>query len=164
MGLRFESEEEYMEWERQRREACSFTPQHGGAYRTYLPQRRGFTKTALAEDGTGPVIGSPSAARRSKYGNRRTEIDGKKFDSEHEARVYLSLMDRVMRGELLCVCRQVGFDLPGGVRYIADFVAFDREMRAEVIDAKSPATRKDKVYRLKKRLMRECSGVDIVEM
>ena len=62
---------------------------------------------------------------------------------------------------MLC---QVPFLLPGGVKYIADFVVLEKDGTYTVMDAKSEATRKDKTYRLKKRLMRECLGLEIVEV
>lgn len=64
--------------------------------------------------------------KRSKYGNRRVEVDGIKFDSQHEATIYQELMLRVRAGELKAVLRQVSFDLPGGIRYVADFVTIGR--------------------------------------
>lgn len=103
--------------------------------------------------------------KRPKYGNRKVEREGKKFDSVHEANVYAEMMLRVRAGELNAVCRQVAFDLPGGIRYIADFVAMDREMRVEgVYDAKSEATRKDRVYINKKKQMKELYGIEIKEV
>ncbi|MDY4009930.1 MAG: phosphoadenosine phosphosulfate reductase family protein [Candidatus Limiplasma sp.] len=45
--------------------------------------------------------------KRSKYGNRRVEVDGIKFDSQHEATIYQELMLRVQAGELKAVLRQV---------------------------------------------------------
>lgn len=104
-------------------------------------------------------------ARRSKYGNRRMEIDGLKFDSKHEAGVYLMLKQRVMAGELKCVLRQVPFDLPGGIKYIADFVTILPDMRIEaVIDAKSEATKQNRVYINKRKQMKACWGIEIKEV
>ena len=104
-------------------------------------------------------------ARRSKYGNRRVEIDGKKFDSQHEAGAYIMLMQRVRAGELKCVLRQVPFDLPGGIRYIADFVSIRPDMSIEaVIDAKSEATKKNRVYINKKKQMKAIYGIEIREV
>lgn len=105
--------------------------------------------------------------RRRKYGNERVTIDGKTFDSKHEARVYELLMDRVRAGELRCVCRQVRFDLLDGQRleYVADFVAIGPDMNVEgVYDAKCPATRKDKVYVIKRKLMKEKWGIEVREV
>ena len=53
--------------------------------------------------------------------------------------------------------------MPGGVKYVADFVLLHSDGHFTVIDAKSDATRRDRVYRLKKRLMRECLKLEIVE-
>lgn len=103
--------------------------------------------------------------KRSKYGNHRVEVDGMKFDSQHEANVYRELALRVKAGELRCVCRQVKFDLPGGIVYIADFVTIGPDMRIEaVIDAKSEATKKNRVYINKKKQMKACWGIDILEV
>lgn len=102
--------------------------------------------------------------RRQKYGNRRVEIDGKKFDSKHEAEVYQQLMLRRRAGKLRVVLRQVSFDLPGGIRYVADFVTVDRDGRFEVIDAKSEATRKNRVYINKRKQMMSEWGIEVKEV
>lgn len=104
-------------------------------------------------------------ARRNKYGNRKIEIDGMKFDSKHEADYYFNvLMGRWMAGELKLVARQVPFDLPGGIRYIADFLTVDAGGNVEVIDAKSEATKKNRVYINKKKQMRAVWGIEIKEV
>lgn len=102
--------------------------------------------------------------KRSKYGNKRVEIDGKVFDSQHEAAVYQELMMRVRAGELRTVLRQVPFDLPGNIRYFADFVTIDKDMRIAVYDAKSEATRKNRVYINKKKQMKACWEIEIQEV
>lgn len=108
---------------------------------------------------------SHARGRLNKYGNRKVEIDGMKFDSQHEANVYFDLMLRVKAGELKCVCRQVKFDLPGGIQYIADFVTILPDNRIEnVIDAKSVITRKNRTYINKKKQMKACWGIDILEV
>lgn len=103
--------------------------------------------------------------KRNKYGARKVEVDGLKFDSRHEADYYFgTLLPRYRAGELRILVRQVPFDLPGGVRYVADFLTVDTEGRVEVIDAKSDATRKIPAYRIKKRQMRAVWDVEIVEV
>lgn len=102
--------------------------------------------------------------RPTKYGNRRVEIDGKKFDSKHEAEVYGELMLRQRAGELKLVLRQVPFELPGGIKYIADFVTMDHAGNIEVIDAKSEITRKNRVYINKKKQMASEWGIEIREV
>ena len=107
----------------------------------------------------------PDKPKRRKYGNRRVEIDGMKFDSKHEAQTYMMLMERYMAGELKCVLRQVPFDLPGGIRYYADFVTIRPDMSIEaVIDAKSEATKKNRVYINKKKQMKAIWGIEITEV
>lgn len=113
---------------------------------------------------SGVSVADKDRPRRQKYGNRKVTVDGMKFDSQHEADVYAGLMLRVKAGELKTVCRQVKFDLPGGIVYIADFVAILPDMRIEaVIDAKSAATKQNRVYINKKKQMRACWGIEIVE-
>lgn len=106
------------------------------------------------------------AEKRRKYGNEPVYLDGKRFDSKHEAMVYKDLLLRVKAGELKCVLRQVKFDLTDTeqLQYVADFVTISPDMRIEVMDAKSEATRKNKVYVIKKKLMREKWGIEIREV
>lgn len=108
--------------------------------------------------------GGEEKPRRQKYGNRRVEVDGMKFDSQHEAQVHAELMLRVRAGALKVVLRQVAFDLPGGIRYIADFMTIDHENRVTVYDAKSEITRKNRVYINKKKQMLACCGMEIIEI
>lgn len=106
---------------------------------------------------------APQAALRTKYGNEKVEVDGELMDSKHEARVYLVIKKQVEQGLYRAVARQVAFLLPGGVRYVADFVTMNNDGTYTVFDAKSEVTQKDKVYRIKKRLMKNCLGIEIHE-
>lgn len=107
---------------------------------------------------------APKEGKRRKYGNEPTERGGIRFDSRHEADVWDQLTARVQAGEALAVIRQVPFPLPGGVKYIADFVTLEKDGKFRVMDAKSPATRKNAVYRLKKKQMKNCLGLEIEEV
>ena len=104
--------------------------------------------------------------RRNKYGNRITSIDGKRFDSIHEAQIYQELKLRVAAGELRCILRQVRFDLAETekLQYVSDFVIIYPDMRIEVLDAKSEATRKNRVYINKKKQMLTELGIVIREV
>lgn len=102
--------------------------------------------------------------RANKYGNEPVEHAGKRFDSRHEARVYEGLRLAGLAGNHVGLARQVCFFLPGGVRYYADFVTLHGDGSYRVIDAKSAATRKNAVYRLKKRQMKACLGLEIEEV
>ena len=124
--------------------------------------RRTLINKAAAAD---KAVAAAKPKKRSKYGNRRVEIDGMKFDSRHEADEYQYLMMRVKLGELKMVLRQVPFDLPGGIRYIADFVTVTPDGKIEgVYDAKSEITRKNRVYINKKKQLRALYGIEIVEV
>lgn len=126
-------------------------------YAAYIAGRRtgsGQRSCGIAETGQ----------TRRKYGNEPTERDGKRFDSRHEAQVYDRLRVECIAGEHAGLARQVAFYLPGGVKYIADFVTLEKDGRYRVYDAKSEATRRDKVYRIKKRQMKACLGIEIEEV
>lgn len=121
----------------------------------------------------GAKIVMPDASpKRPKYGNRRVEIDGMKFDSQHEADVYMALMTDVKNGIYKCVLRQVRFDLGGGpnasaktrYQYVADFVTIDPDNRVVVWDAKSEITRKNRTYINKRKQMLAEWGIEIREV
>lgn len=57
--------------------------------------------------------------------------------------------------------RQVPFDLPGGIKYVADFVEDWPDGRRVVTDCKGFLT---PVYRLKKKMMKNCLGIQINEV
>lgn len=118
--------------------------------------KHGHDQTGAAPTGAAP--------KKSKYGNRKTDYAGRTFDSAHEAEVYKQLELQVRAGELLGVICQQPFILPGGVKYVADFIVLKRDRTYDVIDAKSEATRKDKVYQIKRKQMRACLGIEIVEI
>ena len=173
------TEEEYRAWVRRRGGAgadselgirnseLGVTGPHP-ALRATFPRGEGLGRDAGAprRAPTGDLEDVDADGRtRNKYGNRRVCVDGMKFDSVHEANVYGELMMRVRAGELRCVLRQVSFDLPGGIRYVADFVAIAPDMRIEgVYDAKSEITKKNRVYINKKKQMLACHGIEITEV
>lgn len=122
-------------------------------------------RTRTTAKSTVPVPPREDQKRKSKYGNQRVEVDGMKFDSKHEAAVYQQLLMRVKAGELRAVIRQVKFDLPGGIAYIADFVAIRHDFFIEgVYDAKSAATKQNRVYINKKKQMQALYGIEILEV
>lgn len=102
--------------------------------------------------------------KRRKYGNERVQVDGIMFDSQKEARYYEELKMRRAAGDLKLVLLQVPFILPGDIRYKADFVTIDKNGNYEVIDVKSEATRKNRVYINKKKQMAAVWGIEIIEV
>lgn len=101
---------------------------------------------------------------RSKYGNIKVEYDGMKFDSKKELKCWQELKLREKAGEIYRLKRQVPFDLIVHGKKIGKFTAdFVWEEKCDcpplpdafveiVADAKSPATRKETAYRLRKRI------------
>lgn len=103
--------------------------------------------------------------KKSKYGNKKTEVDGIKFDSIREAKRYkvLKLLQKV--GKIAFLRLQVEYELnEGGTHslvYIADFVYVETETGKEIVeDAKGMRTA---VYRKKCRLMKKIYGITIKE-
>ena len=113
---------------------------------------------------SGVSVADMDRPKRNKYGNRRVEVDGIRFDSQKEARYYEELMLRYQAGDLKLVLLQVPFILPGPVKYYADFLTIDNDGRFEVIDVKSEATRKNRVYINKKKQMKAVWGIEIKEV
>lgn len=99
----------------------------------------------------------------SKYRNKKVTYDGITFDSAKEANYYLkfSLMqeagiikDLELQKKFIL---QPSFKLNGqtirSINYYADFVYYDnKKCKTVVVDVKSKATKKDKVYILKKKM------------
>lgn len=100
-------------------------------------------------------------------------VDGITFASKKEARFYGQLKLRVKAGEVLWFIRQPSFDLPGGVKYRADFLVIWRAMTGDrsnplettdvvsVIDVKGHRT---EVYKIKKRQVEQIYGIEIEEV
>ncbi|HPA60374.1 MAG TPA: DUF1064 domain-containing protein [Clostridia bacterium] len=105
--------------------------------------------------------------RTNKYGNKPVTQAAGRFDSRHEARVYERLRLEALtggQGAHIGLARQVTFFLPGGVKYLADFVLLYRDQSFRVLDAMSEGTRGNAVYRLKKRQLKHCLGLEIEEV
>ena len=133
-------------------------------YAQYVAQRYGEAAKGGYIGPIEPIAHLPKP-KRAKYGNRKVEIDGMKFDSQHEADYYFTnLLILYRAGRLRLLARQVPFDLPGGIKYVADFVTVDTEGNVTVIDAKSEITRKNRVYINKKKQMRAIWGIEIQEV
>lgn len=112
---------------------------------------------------------------KSKYGNRKVTIDGYTFDSVKESNRYMDLKYMMLTGVIRDLEFQKKFVLDDGFRdnegkwhrdfsYVCDFYYYDNEKKEWIIeDVKSEATKKDKVYRIKKRFMAKY-GLKITEV
>ncbi len=115
------------------------------------------------------------AEKKSKYGNRKTEACGIKFDSKKEAERFRYLKHCLEAGQISDLRLQQAYTLqeayitPDGervraIKYIADFVYTDCESgRVLVEDVKSKGT-VTAVYGMKKKMMQEKFGINVREV
>lgn len=124
--------------------------------------------------------------RRSKFGNKKTQLAHLHFDSKKEARRFQELYAMLQAGEIIDLRLQQDFTLqeaftdPDGrrvcaIRYRADFTYMERhhhdqrtggsydEWEPVVEDVKNRPTR-TKEYILKKKLMKDKLGIEIREV
>ena len=103
---------------------------------------------------------------RSKYGNKKTTVDGVTFDSAWEAEVWsvLKLMEKA--GKIHGLERQQRIDLFVGKSlicvYVADFTYFDSETGEYIVaDAKGMET---DVFKIKAKLFQAIMGFPITRI
>lgn len=111
-----------------------------------------------------------------KYKNKKTQIDGITFDSKKEAERYKLLKSMQADGliyDLECqpkfmLIPSQHFETTGrrerGVDYVADFRYKDKLGQIIVEDVKSVITAKDKVYRIKRKMVKYFHDVEIIEV
>lgn len=91
---------------------------------------------------------SADGVPRRKYGNQITRVDGIVFHSKKEARYYEQLKLRQQAGEVWFWLRQVSVHLPGGTKYVLDFLVFYKDGHCDFVDVKG---RETKEFKIKKR-------------
>ncbi len=128
---------------------------YDAAWRDFRPQpawsRRNLESPALRHP-------EPKQAKPAKYRAEPQVLDGQRFDSKAELRRFHELLLLGNVGEISDLELHPTFPLVvNGVRighYTADFRYWDVIGCCDVIeDVKSPATRKETAYRLRKRLV-----------
>lgn len=108
--------------------------------------------------------------RYNKYGNKKTYIDGLKFDSRKEAARWMDLkmlenagkihgLQRQVKYELIPAHRKHDGKLERAVNYVADFV-YEQYGMTVVEDSKGLRT---KEYVIKRKLMLDRYGIEIKE-
>lgn len=102
----------------------------------------------------------------SKYGNKRTELDGHKFDSKAEMNRYALLKLRERAGEITRLELQPEYQISVNgapiCKYRADFRYFELGAQKQIVeDVKGYKT---DVYKLKKKLVEAIYHVKIVEV
>lgn len=101
----------------------------------------------------------------NKYHNRKTSVDGIRFDSKKEANRYIELKLLERAGVIKDLRRQVPYVIINksrygrAIKYVADFVYLENGQLV-VEDVKGVRT---PVYKLKKRLMAERFGIEVKE-
>jgi hypothetical protein len=112
---------------------------------------------------------------KSKYLNIKTDYEGITFDSKKELKKYKEYKELEEKGEIKDLKRQVKyilidkFTLNGKTyrktTYLADFTFIStKDGKLHVVDVKSPYTRKNPIYRLKKKIMAQKYQIDIEEV
>lgn len=106
----------------------------------------------------------------NKYRNHKTTIDGITFDSKKEAQRYLALKEMQENGEICDLKRQVEWVLIPSqktstetlrpVKYRADFTYY-KDGKLIVEDVKGVKTPE---YKIKRKLMYEKHGIEVVEI
>lgn len=113
-----------------------------------------------------------------KYKNKRIFADGQWFDSQKEYKRYLQLKLLLKSGDITdfktqvyfplafnCNCgkiNKISYDSKRQANYIADFVYSDENGNRIIEDVKSPITKANPVYKLKKAIM-QAMGFEIRE-
>ena len=103
--------------------------------------------------------------RRGKYNAKKTEVDGRVFDSRAEARRYSELCLLGKAGEIQDIECQPKFDIKVNSQHICNYIAdfrylnkFGEPMVEDVKGVKTP------VYRLKKKLVEALYNITITEI
>lgn len=105
----------------------------------------------------------------TKYGAIPTTVDGYRFASRAEARRYAELRLMALTGEIAGLELHPRFQLVVNGQsvgaYVADFAFTDAATGRRVVeDVKGGRATRTAVYRLKRRLMLACHGIEITEV
>ena len=102
-----------------------------------------------------------------KYRNIKKIVNGVICDSTKEANRYLELLTWQHSGRITELEAHRPFDIKVNGRHICKYISdltYKQDGRLVVEDTKSKITRKLPVYRLKKKLMLACLGIEIQEV
>lgn len=110
----------------------------------------------------------------NKYHNKKCIYKDMTFDSKKERDYYVILEMMLKNKQITDLKTQVKFELQPSfkfngktirsISYIADFTYIDKKNKLHIIDVKSEATKKDKVYRLKKKIFQYKYNLEIEEV
>lgn len=102
----------------------------------------------------------PWRSASSKYRNIAITVDGMRFDSKLEARCYQWLKLLKAAGAVSCLVRQPSWDVGGGVKYRADFLAVGNYWIEgfAILDAKGLDTQTSKN---KRKQLKALHGIEV---
>lgn len=98
---------------------------------------------------------------KHKFKAKPTETNGIKFSSKKEANRYNILKLLQKSGDILFFLRQVPFHLPGGVKYVCDFLIFWANGNVTIEDVKGFKTES---YKAKKKMVEALYPIEISEV
>lgn len=98
---------------------------------------------------------------KHKYNAQPVLHDGIRFDSKKEGRYYETLKTAQAKGDVIFFLRQVPLHLPGGDKYVVDFVEFREDGTVHFVDVKGFRTA---VYKSKKKRVENCYPITIEEV
>lgn len=114
------------------------------------------------------MVNLPLIRRRNKYGARKVVLDGITFHSGKEGRRYMELKMLALGGQITNLEVHPRFELHVNGKhfgfYTSDFAYNNSSGEYILEDVKSPKTRKLADYRMRKRLMKLCLGIEITEV
>jgi hypothetical protein len=107
--------------------------------------------------------------RRNRYFAKKVVVDDILFDSIGQSQRYGELKILQAGGKIKNLVCEPAYSIDINGHHICifspDFKYTDVTTGQEVVeDFKSPATAKDPVYRLKKKLLRACHGIEVKEV
>lgn len=109
----------------------------------------------------GPPVVTPACVPKRlkhKYHNTPTKAAGRTYDSKAEARFAARLRMLQAAGEVVMFLEQTPLRLPGGTRYVVDFVVFYRDGTVAWIDVKGHQT---ETFKVKKREIEAIYPIEI---
>lgn len=130
----------------------------------------------LSKETLNKLLNNSIDTKQNKYHNKKVEYDGIKFDSIKEKKRYLQLLQLEKLGLIKNLRLQVPYLLLDTIKYknkvypktsyVCDFQYTDTSTGKTVVeDVKSEITRKDKVYRIKiKMLLSKYPEIDFEEI
>jgi len=96
--------------------------------------------------------------RANKFNAAATTVDNVKFDSKLEASYYTYLKTLRRIGDVKYFLMQVPIVLPGGKKYVCDFLVFYKDGRVEYVDVKG---RETELFKLKKSVVEAQYPIEI---